>query len=211
MLAVQDITLTWGKDERGGRNAATRARFFRSYAEAPVPAHYAAAVFMRAFFQDRDELSDAARRLRVRGALDGETLEKRIRRMKRLRVSLYASLDDIKATGLSVERFGDSYSICFFWDESRCGMPVRRGSNKDYNNRESPLCGKDVLNERAFILSAEQYGRIVWNERLRDADTGGWFYRLHIYNLFHAPRTFAGLEFVSRKPDFLYEQLAHLN
>ena len=209
MLIIQDITLTWGKNERGGRFAESRARFPRSYAEEAAPAHCEAAVFRRSFFQDGDEIIGAAERLRRSGVLNEEQLGERIRWMDRRRISAYATLAEIDVTGLTAERSGCAYAVGFFYDVGRCGMPVRRGANKDYNNPASRLYRKNVLNERAFALSDGQYGRIIWNERLSDVDTGEWFYRFHIYNLF-AAASFDGTEFVSRAPDFLYEQLAPL-
>ncbi|WP_303149259.1 hypothetical protein [uncultured Cloacibacillus sp.] len=169
-----------------------------------------AVVFRRSYFQDGNAVINAAQRLRICGILNGEQLEERIRWISQRRVSTYASLADIDVTGLTAERSGCCCEVGFFYDAGRCGMPFRRGSNKDYNNPKSQLYRKNVLNERAFVLSDGQYGRIIWNERLSDADTGEWFYRLHIYNLFNAAGAFNGTEFVARALDFLYEQTAAL-
>ena len=185
MLAIQDITLTWGKDERGGQYAESRASFPRAYAEEAVTARCEAVVFRRSYFQDGNAVISAAQRLRICGILNGEQLEERIRWMSQRRVSTYVSLADIDVTGLTAERFD-------------CCCP------------KSQLYRKNVLNERAFVLSDGLYGRIIWNERLSDADTGEWLYRLHIYNLFNAAGAFNGTEFVARAPDFLYEQRAAL-
>lgn len=210
MLAIQDITLTWGKDERGGQYAESRASFPRAYAEEAVTVRCEAVVFRRSYFQDGNAVISAAQRLRICGILNGEQLEERIRWISQRRVSTYASLADIDVTGLTAERSDCCCEVGFFYDAGHCGMPFRRGSNKDYNNPKSQLYRKNVLNERAFVLSNGQYGRIIWNERLSDADTGEWFYRLHIYNLFNAAGAFNGTEFVARAPDFLYEQTAAL-
>lgn len=210
MLAIQDITLTWGMDERGGRYAESRAAFPHAYTEDAAPVRCEAVVFRRSYFQDGNAIVSAAQRLCICGILNGEQLEERIRWMNRRRVSTYASLADIDVTGLTAERSGCCCEVGFFYDAGRCGMPFRRGSNKDYNNPESRLYQKNVLNERAFVLSGGRYGRIIWNERLSDADTGEWFYRLHIYNLFNAAGAFSGTEFAARAPDFLYDQTAAL-
>lgn len=210
MLAIQDITLTWGKDERGWQYAESRASFPRAYAEEAVMARCEAVVFRRSYFQDGNAVISAAQRLRICGILNGEQLEERIRWISQRRVSTYASLADIDVTGLTAERSDCCCEVGFFYDAGRCGMPFRRGSNKDYNNPKSQLYRKNVLNEDAFVLSDGQYGRIIWNERRSDADTGEWFYRLHIYNLFNAAGAFNGTEFVARAPDFLYEQTAAL-
>ncbi|MDE7319687.1 MAG: hypothetical protein K2N46_08145 [Lachnospiraceae bacterium] len=117
----------------------------------------------------------------------------------------------LNLTNLSVRFREGSYSITFFYDEQRSGMPVRRGHNQDFQNPKSLFYGKDTLNETAFVLAAEQYGRIFWNERNTDCDTGEWYYQLHIYNLYHTPdRSFSNDIFVKNRPDFEYRQLAKL-
>lgn len=210
MLAIQDITLTWSKSERGGLCAETRACFPRAYMEKAISLQGEAVVFRRGFFQRGGEIVDAAQNLRC-CALNREELEKRIRLIEKRRVRSFESLAGADLACLSLRFKGSSYDAGFFYDERRCGAPVRRGANRDYNNPSSPLFGKDFLNERAFLLSYGRYGRMIWNERLCDADTGEWYYRLRIYNLIHVEsRIFAGTEFISKEPDFIYERLEHL-
>ncbi len=68
----------------------------------------------------------------------------------------------------------------------------------------------DCLNETAFILKKNQYGRIIWNERRTDYDTGEWYYQLHIYNMIYSLDISKNNIFVSNKPDFVYQQEAVL-
>ena len=70
---------------------------------------------------------------------------------------------------------------------------------------------KHYLNEIAFILKENQYGRIVWNERKKEVDTGVWYYKIHVYNLFSTiSSNFKYDIFMSRTPDYEYKQLATL-
>lgn len=124
----------------------------------------------------------------------------------------YASVDALNLTNLSVCCKKGQYAVTFFYDRQRSGMPFRRGHNKDFRNPDSRFYGMDVLNETAFVLAEDQYGRIIWNERNTDYDTGTWYYQLHIYNLFHlSVRNFSKQIFVKNKLTYEYRQLAVLH
>ena len=90
-------------------------------------------------------------------------------------------------------------------------MPYRRGHNEDFGNAASRFCGRDCLNETAFLLVPGQYGRLLWNER-RSCQEGEWNYQLHLYNLYLAPDGTSPAEdvFTCREPDVVYRQLADL-
>lgn len=118
---------------------------------------------------------------------------------------------ELNLTNLSVQLEGDRYAVTFFYDERRSGQPVRRGHNQDYWNERSAFCCRDVLNETAFSLERGQYGRVLWNERDLDQDTGAWHYRLHIVNfLYDSGKTPKPDAFLTRGPDHVYQQMAVL-
>ena len=76
---------------------------------------------------------------------------------------------------------------------------------------DSPFYRKDCLNEVAFSLMPNQYGRVLYNERRRDMDTGEWYYQLHIYNLLYTEEKQLSKDvFVVYKPDRIYQQIARL-
>lgn len=82
---------------------------------------------------------------------------------------------------------------------------------KNYNNPQSPLCRKYCLNETAFILKPNQYGRILWNERTIDWDTGEWYYYVRTYNILFLPDGISRADiFVADEPDFIYKQMVVL-
>lgn len=80
-------------------------------------------------------------------------------------VQRYCSVEEVNLANLSIVPCPCGFEVSFYYDERRSGRPFRRGHNKDYNNPQSPLYRKDCLNETAFVLKPNQYGRILWNER----------------------------------------------
>ena len=223
MLLIQEIDLTWHKNERGGQYAQARRQFPRAYPLDGLPDQAGAAVHHLSFYQKGDGFVEAF--LDIRPSLErflpqiGFTreqtqreIQQRLSLIKRNRLRLFSSIEDLNLTNLSVQPVPEGCSISFFYDEHRSGMPYRRGRNQDYQNSSSPLYHKDCLNETAFILRPGQYGRIIWNERRTDYDNRTWYYQLHILNLFHMP---LGQEitkdiFLAAQPDFEYKQLAVL-
>ena len=222
MLLIQNICLTWNKRERGAKGEQARRRFPPAYPLEEISSFDNVIVHNLNFIQKEMHVTDSAQELRrsleASLSLSGfpqsriqEELRRRARWIQRHRLQTYASADMLNLTNLSVRFREGSYSITFFYDEQRSGMPVRRGHNQDFQNPKSLFYGKDTLNETAFVLAAEQYGRIFWNERNTDCDTGEWYYQLHIYNLYHTPdRSFSNDIFVKNRPDFEYRQLAKL-
>ena len=139
-------------------------------------------------------------------------IQQRLSLIKRNRLRLFSCIEDLNLTNLSVRPAPEGYSISFFYDEHRSGMPYRRGRNQDFQNPNAPLYCKDCLNETAFTLRPGQYGRIIWNERRTDYDNGTWYYQLHILNLLHVSpeQSIKHDIFLAAQPDFEYKQIAVL-
>lgn len=56
-----------------------------------------------------------------------------------------------------------------------------------------------------------QYGRILYNERRVEDDTGEWYYQLHSINLKNLMNDAVQADlFLAQKPDYMYTQLANL-
>ena len=123
----------------------------------------------------------------------------------------YRNADELNLANLAFEYCGENLAVNFAYDERRSGSPRRRGSNRDYHNQQSLWHGRDCLNEEAFLLEPGQYGRIIWNERCADCDTGHWYYQLHIYNILLFKRGVPPADILlTRQPDYEYSQLADL-
>ena len=222
MLLIQDIALTWYKPDRGGAGAATRQRFPAAYLlkENPLPGETVVQTLY--FWQDGETFLDAEQtahrsmerdlpKLGFSPAQVEEEIQKRIFYIKKYRIQCYSSVEELNLTNLAIGVQEDRLSVSFFYDEHRSGAPHRRGHNQDYQDPRSALFGKDCLNETAFVLEKGQYGRLIWNERKTDYDTGTWYYQLHIYNLIHLNNTPAEPDiFIAKGPDFLYQKTAIL-
>lgn len=194
MLLVQDACLFWGKRERASPYAGMRAEFPRAFLMEKVPdAHCGNILVHNLHFWQKGR---AFQVLQMNEAY---------------RFQCYSSASDLSLTNLSLQFEEDRYAVTFFYDERRSGRPVRRGHNQDYWNEHSAFCCRDILNETAFSLKQGQYGRVLWNERKLDQDTGEWYYRLHIVNFLAAPeKTPEPDVFLTRSPDFVYQQMAVL-
>ena len=223
LLLIQEIDLTWNKNERGGQYAQARRQFPQAYPLDELPAGAGAAVHHLSFYQNGETFLEASQDMRQSleqflpriGFTQAQTqqeIQQRLSFIKRNRLRLYPCIEDLNLTNLSVRPVPEGCSISFFYDEHRSGMPYRRGRNQDFQNPSAPLYCKDCLNETAFVLQPGQYGRVIWNERRTDYDNGTWYYQLHICNFMH---TFLTQEtkkdlFLAAQPDFEYKQLAVL-
>ncbi len=196
MLVVQDITLAWGKEERGAEYARARAGFPMAYPAETRVLSGEAAVQRFVLRQEGKAFIDCMQKVRSRWVWQ-----------------CYPHLKDMNLANILITAKGDfsPLEVTFFYDEHRSGKPFRRGHNKEYQDAQSPLYRKDCLNETAFILEEGQYGRIVWNERKTDYDTGEWYYQLHILNLYHLRNQEIESDiFTAHIPDFEYRQMAEL-
>lgn len=73
-----------------------------------------------------------------------------------------------------------------FCDENASLCPTKRhGHNEAFHDKNSIYYYRDRLNETAFILGKNQYGRIIYNNRYVDPDSQMWYYGWHVYNIIH--------------------------
>lgn len=100
----------------------------------------------------------------------------------------------------------------YFNYEYSMGAPVRT-----YKHAVRPIESGDTaylhstLREKAFTLTRKKpYGRIIHNGRLRDYDTGQWYYRESVINVFYISEKFDENLFTNQSPNFVYEQIGHL-
>lgn len=87
----------------------------------------------------------------------------------------------------------------------RGAIPARK--QFDYEN------GGDVdLDELAMTLKPNEYGRIIYNARYTDFDSGAWYYGLDIINIINNTEQDASLDrFIKNSPDKIYKQIAVLH
>ena len=193
MLLIQNINLCWSKNERGTDHAKVRRQFPQAYLlEKNMPVGNVV-VHCLHFWQGGERFIDP------------------ILENGRYGVQLYRSVEEVNLVNLSLVSCPCGFEVSFCYDERRSGKPFRRGHNKDYNNPQSSLYRKDCLNETAFVLAENQYGRILWNERRIDCDTGEWYYWICIYNILYlSDETIKADVFVANEPDYIYRQMVDL-
>jgi hypothetical protein len=97
---------------------------------------------------------------------------------------------------IEISKNADNFIFTYKYS-AYCGKPARYDK---YNN---------FLIEKAFDLSLKEYGRIIYNGRLTDRDTGEWYYETHILNAYYT-NEFNPKIFLNRRPKKEYKQLAIL-
>lgn len=222
VLLIQAIDLIWNKKERGSEYARVRRQFPMAYSLEGVSFSDNVVVHRLDFFQQGKQFIDSIQKMKQsleqqlpKMGFSYEQIQQKIlyrtSYMKKYRLQCYHSITEVNLTNLAIRDSADCYEISFYYDENRSGMPVRHGHNQSYQDLQSPFYRKDCLNEIAFVLAQQQYGRILWNERRKDYDTGMWYYQFHIYNLFYFTGKVPENDiFVYHKPDFEYRQIAGL-
>lgn len=104
----------------------------------------------------------------------------------------------------------NGYKI-MFCDDSSYYSVKRQGHNESYNDIHSPMSYTNRLYETAFFLKDGEYGRIIFNNRFVEHDTGKWVYIRTVYNCLNCDRAaFREKMFFRKKPDFEYTSLEHL-
>ncbi len=100
----------------------------------------------------------------------------------------------------------------YFNYNNSMGAPVRT-----YRQALRPIECEDTtylhsnLREKAFTLTEQNpYGRIIYNGRFNDYDTGQWYYRETVINIFYVSEKFGNDLFTNSQPNFVYEQRAIL-
>lgn len=103
-----------------------------------------------------------------------------------------------------------------FWkidcDEDVEWCPTKHyGHNEAFNNEKSIFYHKNCLNETAFILHKNQYGRIIFNNRYVNPDSQQWYYGWHIYNIINCDISECSEKmFFEKHPDHEYKKLLDL-
>jgi len=188
MLVIQKIDLEWYKEARGHKPAEVRSRFAKAYRipTTDITAEYKDILFHHLFF-----------------------LQRGIHIISRAS-SIKNRYSHVSLPNLNISFENDNLRVKFSHDGST-GNPFRRGHNEDFNNVDSPFYRKDFLNETAFVLCPEEYGRLIYNERKVVAFEGDWYYQLHIVNFICIEKqNLRPTIFTSKKPDKVYQNLASL-
>lgn len=193
MLIIQQITLTWHKQERGGNYAVTRSRFPFSV---PADFNYNSSIVIQHlnFFQDGNRILDAfefnrlmwdkIRKNDVFKISDSETEQRLHQDERNIRNNMLTehncSPEQLRLKNLRFETVGENIDVIFHSDGI---FPYITGHNSEYNNENSPLYNRNLVNEKVFCLKPETTGRIIFHERRTDYDNGTWYYVKTCFNL----------------------------
>lgn len=105
----------------------------------------------------------------------------------------------------------DIYKIMFCDENFSSRRQKLHGHNESYMDKKSPFSYTDRIFETAFRLNKNEYGRIIFNERIVEHDTGIWYYILHTYNIINCDKSdFKEKMFFRKNPDYEYKQLKKL-
>ena len=217
---IQTVSLTWNKKTRGAQFAEERSQFPMVYPIEPITQNQEVVVYPLKFIQTEygivsyeTWMEQILRRDLPAMGFSAAEIETRISKeqSQRKKWKGYNSIQEVNLPNLSIQPYQNQFEVNFHYDRFQSGMPFRRGHNKDYHNPQSPLYGQDCLNETAFLLKENQYGRVMWNERKREGETGDWYYQFHMYHLFFSTtQKINSALFTSCSPAYDYRQLAVL-
>ena len=184
---IQTVSLTWNKKTRGAQFAEERSQFPMAYPIEPITQNQEVVVYPLKFLQTEHGIvsyeiwmEQILRRDLPAMGFSAAEIETRISKeqSQRKKWKGYNSIQEVNLPNLSIQPYQNQFEVNFHYDRFQSGMPFRRGHNKDYHNPQSPLYGQDCLNETAFLLKENQYGRVMWNERKREGETGDWYYNI---------------------------------
>jgi len=113
--------------------------------------------------------------------------------------------DRIKLNAVEVIKHDDYYEVRYRFDFLRNAVPQRNKYNTQFHVHEP-------LNEMAFQLFRNEYGRIIHNAKYYPYyGEGNYRYEMSIINLLYLENDIAPLDIlVERTPDKIYEQMAML-
>lgn len=205
MLVVQEIVTVWNKSERGGENAEARSRFLYAAPIERKPCASDECIFNHIRFYQKDGRFYAPDEYDKLMGFGGTG------RLLKRAYEQPVKLSQLKVKNVSFTENKNGIEVGFSYDPQINGRPARKGHNKDFNNTESRLYGKDILNETAFVLKEGQKGQIIYNGRFSDYDTGQWWYEQTAVNVANVSfENFHKQIFLSSEFDFVYKQLEYL-
>lgn len=85
------------------------------------------------------------------------------------------------------------------------------GHNQDFNDHDTPFYRSYIINETAFKIYPNEYGRITYNGRYMYHNCGIWYYGLHNYNIINCDKSkFREKMFFKKNPNYEYSNLKYL-
>lgn len=205
MIIIQEITVVWNKNERGGENSRARKNYIFKMPIEKIPSKSDQCLYDKHRLYQRDKKFYTPSEYY-------KLLGQKIRFYGKREYEPPVLISQLKVKNVSLDESEGGVEVSFSYDPQINGSPSRKGHNKDYDNTHSRFYGKDILNETAFVLKEGQKGQIMYNGRFSDYDTGQWWYEQTAVNIAVVSfEKYSKGVFLSSEVDFYYKQLAHLN
>ncbi len=183
MLLIQHLKVHWSKAYRGAPYSTVRSQMSKS-------------VHLPKEFFDYNPLGYPSHYVYLEQTKTG--LLEKINRIDTL-----TEFENIRSSAVEMTRKDDWYELRYRYDYHRA-LPERRKYNPEISMYVE-------LNEIAMCLKPNEYGRITYNGRYTDFDTGEWGYNLDIINIINSPTEKTPLDiYILREPDKTYNQIAIL-
>ena len=201
MLFVQDISLTYYKDVRYANYANARNEI--KFAPVKIEKIPDCEVFYQkvGMFQDIDGIKKSKAYFEEYGE-------------EILNPEKYIVYCNSFLCNTRIFKTGDTYKIRFCDDRyfTSFHRKQRRGHNEEFTNHRSSFCYKDIINETAFNLRPDEYGRIIFNERYAEFEgKGKWYYLLNTINFINCDKSkFREKMFYRKVPDYEYKNMQYL-
>jgi len=184
MLVTQHIKIEWGKECRGAPYAEQRSHMPKA--------------FRLPKYQHSNQLVDyISHYVYVIQSRNGFT--EKINRSEKT-----SAVSSFRLGALEILNEPNNCKIEYRYVYHGRAIPARRGFDYEHG-------GECDLIESAMELFPDEYGRIVYNGRFVDYDTGAWYYDLDIVNIMNIQqKEFSTNIFTEHEPDKTYNQLAVL-
>lgn len=178
-IIIQSVTVHWNKDYRGGVGAAERNA---------VPESFELPLEVFAFSPSKSIIVHEVR------CYSSDNFK--------IREKIYSvESSEIKVKGTIIKREKELLQVYFKYSDYDCGKPYR----SKYNETGTLM----PLEEKAFDLHEDEYGRIIFNGRYTDIDNGNWWYEKKVRNIIRTNKKDKDI-FVKSNISKKYEQLAIL-
>ena len=183
MLLIQHINLLWDKECRGAPYSSLRNNMARAYDLPKTFFNYNPLGFPSHYIFLRQEKRGLSEQIN--------------------RVDTIAKNSNIRIGAIEILQQTNCYELQYRYDFHRA-IPERH----KYNPKTSMY---EPLKETAMELQCGEYGRIIYNGRYVDIDTGYWYYVMNIINIICTTENRSSLKiFIEREPGKAYNQIAML-
>jgi len=197
MLAIQLIHINWEKEFRAPDYSAKRRPVWETKLLTPDIDLNGSGVFLNVcdYVQEKDGIipltdssryrSDTAVTTMIRGNIRNkdEINRKTLIRLNEIARSnkgrFFEGLSELDLPGVEINENEDGFDCIWYSLNDAHHVPVRTGSNINFNNRSSKARGQRIKCVKAFTLGKGESGKMMYNYRVRGWH-GGYTYSQYV-------------------------------